>query len=137
MLYQDIVNIFRTSDSTVSGANRFYHGTRKEMALMFDKPMPQTHMLPVSSRWDTNNDVMIHDVIVACWQQDDLANSMTQSEAIVQASQVRLMALINHVKDNNPLISISEVTMTPEKKTLMSTVSGYSARLNIISKVPC
>jgi hypothetical protein len=137
MNYQQIVTMFRTSDAVVTGADKFYHGTRKECSAKFDQAMPQTHLLPILSRWDVKNDNMLHDVTVACWEQDSLKNDITQTEAIIQASQVRLMALINHIRDNNPTISISEVQMTDERKTLMATASGYSARFTIITKVSC
>ncbi len=136
MTYQAIVNILRAADVVVTGANAFFHGNRKAMSLQFDKPFPQTHLYPIRTRKD-KDDNMFHSISIIFWEQDRLESSLTETETIMQTSQTRLLAFEAYLRANHPTLSISDINMTNEEKTIMATASGYAAQFTIISKLGC
>lgn len=136
MLYQAIVNILRNIDTTLNPGGEFFHGNRKAMSQKFGESFPQTHLYPIVTRWDKDNN-MVHNIQICFWEQDALSNDLLQTEAIMQTSQNRLVAFIDYLRANNPTISVGEVTMSNEEKTLQATASGYSARFTLTTKKPC
>jgi hypothetical protein len=136
MYNQDIIDIFRIVDTTITGTDRFYQGNRKKLSNAYGKPFPQTHLYPIVSEIDKEGNA-VHNIKMVCWEQDSLQNTAVQTEAVIHASQLRVVAFTEYLRDNYPTLSIGSVFMSPEEKTLQATASGYSAIFKITSKMIC
>jgi hypothetical protein len=132
MAYQSVVDYVRDAANAINPDGLFVHGRRSDGSIEYSGAFPQIHLYPFTASLDIiNNENETSNIVMGFWQQDSPSSTPEEREAII-AEMDSLCRSFLHELNAVENITLSNIQVQPQYRTLSATLSGYAVTFRIL-----